>query len=143
MAPTLFRADQIGSLLRPQYLLDANLAIAPWGQMHTKFNEDAAPELIEAVHEAERRAVKDVVAQQVEKGVSPITSGEFERASFVSGFFEKLDGMEVQFRTWEDFRTEVGDAKLLLNDTSDIWVLLKLDVWISVSDSKTRKCSAP
>ena len=74
--------------------------------MHSKYNDSATPELIEKSYQAERRAIKEVVNEQVQRGVVPITSGEFERSSFVSGFFEKLDGIEVKFLEWPDFRTD-------------------------------------
>ena len=73
--------------------------------MHNKFNEDANAEAILKVHDAEKQAVKDVVAEQVKRDITPISSGEFERSSFVSGFFEHLEGIEIQFVEWKDSRT--------------------------------------
>ena len=104
--PPRFRADQIGSLLRPQYLLDAQNAILPFAAMHNNYNPDADSSTIAAVHAAEKRAITDVVREQVDRGITPISSGEFARASFVSGFFEKLNGVEIRFTTFaENFRT--------------------------------------
>lgn len=105
MAPR-FRADHIGSLIRPQYLLDAQLQVSDFGRMHTQYNESASHELIDKAHDAERQAIKDVVAEQVNRGITPITSGEFERSSFVSGFFENLEGIEIRLVERKDFRTD-------------------------------------
>lgn len=103
MAP-LFRADHIGSLMRPQYLLDAQAAIGAALVMHNDTSDQPA-DLVKNAHELEKEAIKDVVAKQVDRKITPITSGEFQRPSFVSGFFEKLEGMEIQFMYVEDFRT--------------------------------------
>lgn len=105
MAPLLFRADHIGSLIRPQYLLDDQAAVSQFGAMHSQY-DNSKPELVQKAHESEKRAIKDVVAEQVKRGVTPITSGEFERSSFVSGFFENLEGIEIRFIEWENFPTE-------------------------------------
>ena len=105
MAPT-FRADHIGSLLRPQYLMDALAAVSDYGRMHSKFSPNADPTLINKAHEAERRAIEEVVNEQLKRDITPITSGEFERSSFVSGFFENLEGIEIRFLEWDSFRSD-------------------------------------
>ena len=104
MAPVLFRADHIGSLIRPQYLMDAQAAIGQLMAMH-KTDTGASPDLVKKAQEAEKEAIKEVVAQQLKRGIVPITSGEFERPSFVSGFYENLDGIEIRFMDRADFRT--------------------------------------
>ena len=96
MAPPLFRADHIGSLMRPQYLLDAQTAIGHGFAMH-KTTPDASQDLIKKAQDAEKEAIKEAVEQQLKRGIIPITSGEFERPSFVSGFYENLDGIEIKF----------------------------------------------
>ncbi|KAJ5152567.1 uncharacterized protein N7482_009045 [Penicillium canariense] len=81
-----FRAEHIGSLLRPAELLAARSA-AGVTSSYSQMTED--------IHKATDQAIAGVVAKQLELGVRPITSGEYERDKFYSGFFEKLKGMEV------------------------------------------------
>lgn len=110
MAPP-FRADHVGSLLRPQSLLDARAALASPSQMYTVDNSAA-------IKEAEARAVREVVEAQRSRGVRPITDGEYARHIYYGGFFEKLAGFTVKptlpipeaFRT--DFPTTTGLAKM-------------------------------
>ena len=108
MAPTDFRADHIGSLLRPQYLLDAHAEAASVANaMHRKPNvdENAASEPERKARELEEKAIREVVNEQIKRDIKPITSGEFERPSFSAGFFEALEGIEIQFVEWPHFRT--------------------------------------
>ncbi|KAK8074150.1 5-methyltetrahydropteroyltriglutamate-homocysteine methyltransferase [Apiospora phragmitis] len=110
MAPP-FRADHVGSLLRPQSLLDARSSLASPSKMYSL-------EVPEAVKEAESQAIRDVVQQQLERGIRPITDGEYARHIYYGGFFEKLSGFEARpdlpipdaFRT--NFPTTTGLARM-------------------------------
>ncbi|KAI1490725.1 hypothetical protein F5X96DRAFT_634794 [Biscogniauxia mediterranea] len=110
MAPP-FRADHIGSLLRPQALLDARSSLSSPSQMYSL-------EVPPSVKEAEAKAIRDVVQFQLEHGIRPITDGEYARHIYYGGFFEKLLGFEARpslpipdaFRT--DFPTTTGLAKM-------------------------------
>lgn len=104
--PSRFAADQIGSLLRPRYLLDTQQEILPFASLHNAYKPDADSSRISKLHEAEQQAIAEVINSQVDRGITPITDGEFARASFVSGFFEKLEGIEIQYTTWDVFKTE-------------------------------------
>lgn len=78
-----FRADQVGSLLRPKAVLDAR--------------EQAASGKISR---AELRQIEDeeiarVVKKQEAVGIQGITDGEFRRAFFHLDFLEQLDGVTV------------------------------------------------
>ncbi|KAI4597178.1 hypothetical protein KJ359_004690 [Pestalotiopsis sp. 9143b] len=109
MAPP-FRADHIGSLLRPQTLLDARSKISA----QQSYYDDISSK----VKEIEKAAVKDVVEEQRKRGIRPITDGEYARHIYFGGLFEKLSGFEVKpdlpipdaFRT--DFPTTVGLARM-------------------------------
>ncbi|KAJ6506830.1 hypothetical protein C8R45DRAFT_922992 [Mycena sanguinolenta] len=81
--PPSFRADQVGSLLRPGALLDARKSQAVYHD--TALSSDIA--------EATKAAIAGAVQKQLELSIRPITSGEYERTGFYSGFFEKLEGM--------------------------------------------------
>src|SRR3954447_11448265 len=88
-----FRADHVGSLLRPPELLKAR-------------EEHAAGELGDAeLARVEDDAIADVVAMQEEVGLRSATDGEFRRASWHMDFIYELDGigqadehLKVQFR---------------------------------------------
>jgi methionine synthase II (cobalamin-independent) len=78
--------------------------------MHNTY-ENVSQDRIEKYENVVRGAIKDVVAEQRKRGVFPITSGEFERSSFVSGFFEKLEGIEIRNVEFTDFRTKFAVQK--------------------------------
>ena len=79
--PPPFRADHVGSFLRPQFLLEARDKRAR-GEM-------TAAEL----RAVEDRAIAGVVAMQEEAGLESITDGEFRRTYFHIDFLERLDGV--------------------------------------------------
>lgn len=80
----IFRADQVGSLLRPHYLLEARAQKAR--------GEIAA----EALREVEDRAIREAVALQEQAGLQMITDGEFRRAHFHTDFLKHLDGVIIK-----------------------------------------------
>jgi 5-methyltetrahydropteroyltriglutamate--homocysteine methyltransferase len=77
-----FRADHVGSLLRPAALKDARTK-------HTR-GEISAEEL-KAVEDG---AIKEVIRKQEDVGLKSVTDGEFRRASWRTDFLEQLDGVE-------------------------------------------------
>ena len=80
MAPP-FRADHVGSLLRPPKLLEARAAFA-------RGDVDA-----DALHAAEDDAIRGVIRKQAEVGLQSATDGEFRRASWHMDFIYALDGV--------------------------------------------------
>jgi methionine synthase II (cobalamin-independent) len=81
-----FRAEHIGSLMRPAAFLAKRDA-----ESTALYDEDVSEEL-----KAETQiAITKVVQQQLDRGVRPLTTGEFERERFYSGFWEKLGGFSV------------------------------------------------
>jgi methionine synthase II (cobalamin-independent) len=96
-----FRADHVGSFLRPQEVMDAR-------QRH----EDGA--LSDAgLREIEDQNIEEVVRRQEEVGLQGITDGEFRRLFFHVDFLEHLDGVEVSYGDFfakfrRDDGTEVG-----------------------------------
>jgi 5-methyltetrahydropteroyltriglutamate--homocysteine methyltransferase len=88
-----FRADHVGSLLRPPRLLQARA--------------DRAAGRIDAdeLREVEDDAIRDVVKMQEDLGLQTATDGEFRRTSWHMDFIYQLDGIhrtddtiEVHFR---------------------------------------------
>jgi 5-methyltetrahydropteroyltriglutamate--homocysteine methyltransferase len=78
-----FRADEVGSLLRPRALAEAR---ARRGK-----NEITAAQL----HEIEDREIEKVIRKQEEIGLKLATDGEFRRAYWHFDFFSMLDGVEL------------------------------------------------
>jgi methionine synthase II (cobalamin-independent) len=76
-----YRADHVGSLLRPPDLLQAR--------------EDHAAGRIddEALRAIEDEAIRDIVRMQQEVGLQTATDGEFRRASWHMDFIYSLDGV--------------------------------------------------
>ena len=92
-----FRAEHIGSMLRPRSLKDAHRALAGGTISEAEF---------EVVRD---QAMRDAIAIQESAGMQSITDGEFRRASWFSAFFEALDGFShadsaFQFRDAEGGR---------------------------------------
>jgi 5-methyltetrahydropteroyltriglutamate--homocysteine methyltransferase len=85
-----FRADHVGSLLRPAALKDAR-AKRERGEI------DAA-----ALTEIEDREIEALIAKQEAIGLESITDGEYRRASWQTDFLRELPGIE----------TFLGDRKL-------------------------------
>jgi 5-methyltetrahydropteroyltriglutamate--homocysteine methyltransferase len=78
-----FRADHVGSFLRPQALLAAR----------EEFRKGARTR--EALRQAEDDAIRDVVRFQEDLGLSGITDGEYRRTYFHIDFLEQLSGVET------------------------------------------------
>ena len=78
-----FRADHVGSLLRPPALLAARERFAA-GTL------DA-----DGLRAAEDAAIRDVVAMQEEIGLQSATDGEFRRTSWHMDFIYQLGGGEL------------------------------------------------
>ncbi|MEJ2434649.1 MAG: 5-methyltetrahydropteroyltriglutamate--homocysteine S-methyltransferase, partial [Pseudolabrys sp.] len=77
-----FRADHVGSLLRPAALKEARAKFA-------KGEIDAA-----ALKEVEDREIERVIKKQEEVGLQGITDGEFRRSWWHLDFLWGLDGIE-------------------------------------------------
>jgi 5-methyltetrahydropteroyltriglutamate--homocysteine methyltransferase len=78
-----FRADHVGSFLRPQYLLEAR-------EKKAKGEIDAA-----ALRKVEDRAIAEIVRFQEDVGLQSITDGEFRRTYFHIDFLEQIGGVKT------------------------------------------------
>ena len=84
-----YRADQVGSFLRPAELLEARRI-------------GAAPERL---REIEDRHITRVLAKQKELGFTVFTDGELRRKNFMSDFTDSVEGFDMGdavARTWQD-----------------------------------------
>src|SRR4051794_27525013 len=105
-----FRADHVGSLLRPSGLLKAR-------EEHAAGTIDD-----EELRAAEDEAIRDVVAMQRDAGLRTATDGEFRRASWHMDFIYSLGGIShaqdnitVKFRN-PDGEIEFTPAALHVDD---------------------------
>ena len=93
-----FRADHVGSFLRPQALLDAR-------DRHKRGEIPAA-----ALREVEDAAIRDIVRYQEELGLEGITDGEFRRTYFHIDFLEQLAGVETKGGISVAFHSAAGNV---------------------------------
>jgi 5-methyltetrahydropteroyltriglutamate--homocysteine methyltransferase len=105
-----FRADHVGSLLRPPELLVAR----------REFGEGRID--ADALREVEDQAIRDVVALQEELGFQAATDGEFRRTSWHMDFIYQLGGitrtdeqLQVAFKNSEG-TTSFTSAALKIHD---------------------------
>ena len=97
-----FRADHVGSLLRPQPLLEA------------RRRRDAGTISAGELRAVEDQAISAAVKAQQAAGIDVITDGEFRRRDFRTGFVEAVDGIEMRSfdMTWH---AAAGATKLRSN----------------------------
>jgi 5-methyltetrahydropteroyltriglutamate--homocysteine methyltransferase len=78
-----FRADHVGSFLRPKYLLEAR-------------EQKAKGEITaEQLRKVEDRAITEIVKFQEDVGLQSITDGEFRRTYFHVDFLEQIGGVKT------------------------------------------------
>ena len=87
-----FRADQVGSLLRPA-------ALAQLRVRHKQGEVDAA-----TLRRAEDDAVREAVRQQEAIGLQSVTDGEFRRDWWHLDFMSQLDGVTLKHNAGEKFK---------------------------------------
>ena len=93
-----FRADHVGSFLRPQELLDAR-------EKRQKGEINAAQ-----LRQVEDRAIREIVRLQEEWGFQGVTDGEFRRTYFHVDFLEQLEGVEVRGGIAQRFHGAKGEV---------------------------------
>ncbi|KAK7409091.1 hypothetical protein QQX98_008698 [Neonectria punicea] len=111
-----FRAEHMGSLLRPQQLLDARELIREKGVSP----EDAG------LPEIEKKAVADVVKLQRDLGFKAVTSGEFNRTRFWGLMWDEFQGTT---------RLQDADASLFRLYHPDVVSLVEKDRQVMPGDS--------
>ena len=93
-----FRADHVGSLLRPEALLLARDAYK-----HGRIDG-------EELREVEDEAIRKVVAMQEDIGLQSVTDGEFRRSSWHMDFMYQLGGVQkVEQNITVHFHSDKGD----------------------------------
>ncbi len=112
-----FRADHVGSLLRPPELLAAR--------------EDAAAGRITSddLRAVEDDAIRDAVRMQRDVGLRAVTDGEFRRTSWHMDFIYALDGISTSDdKVRVSFRGEQGDIEFMT-------AALRVDGKVGVSET--------
>jgi 5-methyltetrahydropteroyltriglutamate--homocysteine methyltransferase len=93
-----FRADHVGSLLRPKRLLDARARHAAGS-----IDDDALREIEDA-------SIRDVIRMQQDVGLRTATDGEFRRSSWHMDFIYQLGGIDkTDQKLMVHFRNEAGE----------------------------------
>ena len=87
-----FRADQVGSLLRPESL----------AQLRARAKRREVDQL--TLRAAEDRAVRDAVQRQQDLGLQAVTDGEFRRDWWHLDFLSQLDGVTLKHNQGEKFK---------------------------------------
>jgi 5-methyltetrahydropteroyltriglutamate--homocysteine methyltransferase len=94
-----FKADVVGSLLRPQAIHDA------------RTKRQAGQLTAGALWDIETAAVRDAVALQKAAGLKVCTDGEFHRRHWFMDFLEKIEGVVMSGGMKTRFHNEQGDIE--------------------------------
>jgi 5-methyltetrahydropteroyltriglutamate--homocysteine methyltransferase len=92
---TEYRADQVGSFLRPQELLEARRNAA---------------ENPQRLREIEDREILRVLAKQKELGLKIFTDGELRRQNFMSDFTDAVEGFDMGDAVARSWRKALAKA---------------------------------
>jgi 5-methyltetrahydropteroyltriglutamate--homocysteine methyltransferase len=97
---SVLRADQVGSLLRPQKLKD----------VYSRHGEGQASEA--ELRRVQDESVSELVAKQEAHGLSILTDGEYRRLNFQDSFVESVSGFVPKKQTlqFQESRTLGGEA---------------------------------
>ncbi len=87
-----FRAEHVGSLLRPEKLLKARAAIEG-----DQYRTVAKSTMYAELKSIEDEAIRDAVKLQEQAGLQSITDGEFRRRSWYQDFLLALGGTAITF----------------------------------------------
>jgi 5-methyltetrahydropteroyltriglutamate--homocysteine methyltransferase len=95
-----FRADHVGSLIRPQELITAREAAS---------RREISPGTLREVQEA---AIRDVVRLQEEIGLKSVTDGEFNRGTWQTDFLVKFENVKpIASKFTVRFHNEKGESQ--------------------------------
>src|SRR6185437_7706701 len=118
MGHLLFRADHIGSLLRPAELLRAR-------EQRQQGSISA-----EALREIEDRSIRDIAKLQEDVGLQGITDGEYLRTILLADFLRQIDGVSFKgciaagegvARRFQSGGKELGPSPTRFYTTGQLW----------------------
>ena len=96
-----FKADVVGSLLRPAAILEARAAHAA-GRMTRA-----------ALWDVERAHIGEAVALQKSAGLKVCTDGEYHRRHWFMDFVERIEGVAIEGGLKTSFQTESGPIEMV------------------------------
>lgn len=105
-----FRAEHLGSLLRPTELIEKRL----------KLDDKKALDIVkdDELHTLEDSAINEIVKLQLDLGYHALNDGEYRRHQFWGTFFPNLEGFEeIMNPEWEMFRMYVPDTAAFSKST--------------------------
>jgi len=105
-----FRAEHVGSLLRPAALLQARTEAEG-----DQYRQVSGPLKYEQLKQLEDAAIADVVKLQETVGLQVVTDGEFRRRSWFQDFLLALSGTGI---TWVEHGKTISAALPFQNDTT-------------------------
>lgn len=98
MSHTIYRAQTIGSMLRPAALREARRAVRGGSISMAEFKR------------IEDKAVDDALAAQDRAGIELVTDGEQRRASFLGSLIETTAGLSRDLSLTKPWRSDHGDV---------------------------------
>ncbi len=110
MSTPPFRAEHVGSLLRPANLLQARTEAEG-----DQYRQVSGPLKFEHLRQLEDAAIVDAVKLQESVGLQVVTDGEFRRRSWFQDFLLSLSGTGIQ---WVDADQTISAALPFQNDTT-------------------------
>ncbi|KAJ5261010.1 UROD/MetE-like protein [Penicillium angulare] len=111
-----FRAEHMGSLLRPDNLLE----------VRAKIRDTGISEEVAGLHNVEKEAVGDVVKMQRELGLKAVSSGEYNRTRFWGLMWDEFEG---------SVRLQDADASMFRLYHPDVVSLIEKDRKVMPGDS--------
>jgi 5-methyltetrahydropteroyltriglutamate--homocysteine methyltransferase len=105
-----FRAEHVGSLLRPANLLQARTEAEG-----NQYRQISGPLKFDQLEQLEDSAIAEVVKLQESVGLQVVTDGEFRRRSWFQDFLLALSGTGIQ---WVDADKTISAALPFQNDTT-------------------------
>ena len=110
MSTPPFRAEHVGSLLRPAALLQARTEVEG-----DQYRQVSGPLKFDQLKQLEDAAIVDAVKLQEGVGLQVVTDGEFRRRSWFQDFLLALSGTGIQ---WLDADKTISAALPFQNDTT-------------------------
>ena len=107
MSDSFFRADHVGSFLRPADLLAARQSQIPADQLHL----------------FEDRHIARVLEKQRELGFQVFTDGEFRRSNFMSDFTDAVDGFDMGAavsRRWDEDKPQATQTATAVSSVTGV-----------------------
>lgn len=131
-----FRAEHMGSLLRPKALTDKRVAL----------DDKKAVEIADdtELNHLEEEGVREIVKTQLDLGFHAINDGEYRRHQFWGNFFPGLEGFEeVDTPSWDIFRMYVPDIAAFSKSWPTEYSILEMERLTLYDPPQLRATTSP